>query len=397
MSARSRPDRIATGYSAASDSSALSAPGTRAAAPGLVDDVRERAVEVEEQRRAARRDHACDLAERAQRVGKRRHPPVDGPHGHVGELADHHVGTAPQQIVAALPGAIDADHQPEAAGPARGHPGLGVLDDHATAGPRAQPAGGLEQHRGIGLSGQSQLLGGDTVDPHREQLVDSRRFEHRRAVAARRVHRRAHTDGVQPAYQGHGGLEGGHSLGDPVQVQPLLAVAQPADGVLGLVGRRAPRQRNAPGCQKVPHTVVARFTVDEMPIIGGGEGIVVLGSRAGTPVKVLVEHLRPGRLVQRRGVGDHTVEIEQDGVVVARIDRHRQADIGVGAVNDAVSSAERSFRWPWHRPCHNCPDPIRALWPWGRDQGLMITRTGRSSVVGCGVVRRMRGDRREAH
>jgi len=127
--------------------------------------------------------------------------------------------------------------RPKTAGSAGGHPGLGVLHDHAPTGPRAQPAGGLEQHRGVRLSGQSQFVGGDAVDADREQPVDPRRFEHGRAVAARRVHRRAHPEGVQPAYQGHGGLEGGHSLGDLGQIQSLLAVAQSAHGVLGLVRR----------------------------------------------------------------------------------------------------------------------------------------------------------------
>jgi hypothetical protein len=51
---------------------------------------------------------------------------------------------------------------------------------------------------------------------------------------------------------------------------------------------------------------------------------VVLGLVGGPPREVVVEHARPRRGMDRRGVGHHTVEVEQHRVVLARIDGERQ-------------------------------------------------------------------------
>ena len=64
-----------------------------------------------------------------------------------------------------------------------------------------------------------------------------------------------------------------------------------------------------------------------MLVVVGGERVVILPVRRRSTVQEVVEQLRPGRLVQRRGVGDDAVDVEQHGIVVARVDRDRQADV----------------------------------------------------------------------
>ena len=265
---------------------------------GVVDDLRQGAVEVEEQHRPSRRDHTGQQAERQQGVGQLRHPAVDGADGDVGELADHDVGAALQQPLPFGAAAVHADDQTEPAGTARGHPRLGVLDDDAAAGPDTESSRGFQQCRGIRLAGQPEFLGDHPVDPDLEQVTDTGRLQDGRTVAARRVHRGAHTDLVEPADQGHGGPESRYARGDLLEEQALLAVAEPAHGVLAPVRLRSPRQRDAAGGQEVPDAVIAGFTVHVMLVVVGGERVVILPVRRRSTVQEVVEQLRPGRLVQ---------------------------------------------------------------------------------------------------
>ena len=66
--------------------------GHRDGRGGVVDDLRQRAVEVEEERRPTRCQHAGDLAEGQQGVGQPRHRPIDGAQGDLGQIADNRVG-----------------------------------------------------------------------------------------------------------------------------------------------------------------------------------------------------------------------------------------------------------------------------------------------------------------
>ena len=88
-------------------------------------------------------------------------------------------------------------------------------------------------------------------------------------------------------------------------------------GVCGV----APGQPDASGRQEVPHAVVTRLAVDEVAVILLGEGPPVLAGRLRPRAEIAVEEFLPSRLVQRGGVGDHPVEVEQDRVVEAGIDR----------------------------------------------------------------------------
>ena len=75
-------------------------------------------------------------------------------------------------------------------------------------------------------------------------------------------------------------------------------------------------------CEKVANAVVAGLAIHIEPIVCGDiEGTKRRAPLGGTLLKVLVEHLLPACRVNAGGVGDHTVEVEQDGVVLVSGDR----------------------------------------------------------------------------
>jgi hypothetical protein len=69
-------------------------------------------------------------------------------------------------------------------------------------------------------------------------------------------------------------------------------------------------------CEKIANAVVAGLPFNiEAVVRGDVEGTKCLPSPRCALPEVFVEHLFPTRGVDAGGVGDHTVEIEQDGVV----------------------------------------------------------------------------------
>ena len=109
----------------------------------IIDDVGQRAVEVEEQRRPSGGE-AVDQAERLQRVGQLGHPLVARAHGDVAQIGDNRIGAAVAQRIA-VSGPVDTDHQSEPR-VARGLDDCGVgRDDDASARSRRQPVGQLGQ------------------------------------------------------------------------------------------------------------------------------------------------------------------------------------------------------------------------------------------------------------
>ena len=87
-----------------------------------------------------------------------------------------------------LPGPVDADHEPEAAGPAGLHAGQRVLEHCRLARSDAEAPGGEQEHVGRRLAGQVLPFGGEPVDDHLEQLGQPGHLEHRPGVGARRHH-----------------------------------------------------------------------------------------------------------------------------------------------------------------------------------------------------------------
>ncbi len=81
--------------------------------------------------------------------------------------------------------------------------------------------------------------------------------------------------------------------------------------------RRRPaclREHDAPGRQEHTHAVGTLPAVDVLQIVGAGvEGDEGNALRRGAPAQVRVEGLLPGRVVNERGLGEDTVQIEQAG------------------------------------------------------------------------------------
>jgi hypothetical protein len=87
-------------------------------------------------------------------------------------------------------------------------------------------------------------------------------------------------------------------------------------------------------CEKVANAVEARLSIDMEPIISGGiKGAKCFASLRCTLLKVFVEHLFPARRVDAGGIRDHSVEIEQNSVVLVACD----CPIGLGLLRWCLS------------------------------------------------------------
>ena len=75
-------------------------------------------------------------------------------------------------------------------------------------------------------------------------------------------------------------------------------------------------------CEEVANTIETRFPVHIQPVVGCEiEGPECFAPLHGTVLQIFIKHLLPTRCVNARGVGDHAIEIEQDGVVLFAGDR----------------------------------------------------------------------------
>ena len=128
---------------------------------GVVDDLGQRSVEIEEHRGLPCRRQVQSL----QAVGQFGHPAIPGADVDVVHVRDHGVGVATAQG----PGRVDRDHQGESAGARVRHALLGRGDDGAAAWPHRQGAGRLDQRGAIGsieaYAGVAQLRRERGVEP----------------------------------------------------------------------------------------------------------------------------------------------------------------------------------------------------------------------------------------
>src|ERR1700757_4559932 len=135
-SARSRPLSTATGQCAANRCSALTAPAAGRAESGsstMSDSVPSKS-----------KNTAGCQAEGLQCIGKLRHPSVPGSHRDFTQVGDNRVGAEPVRLVT-VPRPVDPDDQCESTIACGRDTGRVIRDDDAPAGPRAQPAGGLDR------------------------------------------------------------------------------------------------------------------------------------------------------------------------------------------------------------------------------------------------------------
>src|SRR5215471_16840652 len=100
--------------------------------------------------------------------------------------------------------------------------------------------------------------------------------------------------------------------------QVVLAVPEPAHCIsVWRIFRASFGELDAPRREKIANAVEARLPVDIEPVIGSEiERMKCLSSLLRTLLQVLIKHLLPTGRVYARGVGDHTIKVEQDSVVV---------------------------------------------------------------------------------
>ncbi len=151
---------------------------------GAFDNGSEGAVVVEEHRRSLAFETAGDVIEavedRGEDVG--RFPAAVRLDADFGKVLNHDIGEFCQFLF--LVGTVDADHQPEPAGPAGLHSRLGVLDDNRALRLHPQLPGRRQKHVGGRFAGNPQLFGIEAIDPGFEQVAYAGRVKHLAGIFA---------------------------------------------------------------------------------------------------------------------------------------------------------------------------------------------------------------------
>ena len=140
------------------------------------DDLRERPIVVETDERLPAGDNAHQLAVGVEGVWKLRFV-VAACGSRLGEVIDHHIGTACQQFIG-IAGALHTDDDREAAVTARLHTRLGVFDQDGPARIRGESARYVEEHGEFGPAVAREPPGEPSVDMDGEQILDVRGAQH---------------------------------------------------------------------------------------------------------------------------------------------------------------------------------------------------------------------------
>ncbi len=185
-------------------------------------------------------------------------------HREIAEVLHHDVRPVLPQRRTLAP-AIQADHDREAAPPARLDSCLGVLEHCGTAWLRAQSVGGLEEERGVGLSGEGHRTGDLSVDADVDEGAETRRVEHLGTVTARRDDPDVDAFALQALEHADRRRKGPDAVA--IQQREVARVLVGGDAVdralpAGVV-RVALRQVDLPVLEDVAHAVLAAFAVDE--------------------------------------------------------------------------------------------------------------------------------------
>ena len=213
-----------------------------------------------------------------------------------------------------LPDAVDPDHTGETTGPPCRHAGERVLEDRRLPWGDAQRMSGRQEGVRGGFSLQVFALGEHTVDALLEQILDPRGYEYLATVTARRDHRPVKARVPHRANVAHGALIGLHALfADHAQHNPVLAVAQPRDGLRGhRIALLALREVDAARSEERPHTVITWLAVDVLVVVGGAiERLEGQPVALGPVVQEVVEHFLPRLRVNLGGLREDAVEVEQ--------------------------------------------------------------------------------------
>ena len=236
------------------------------------------------------------------------------------QIGHHDIGAGIAQRLR-VPAAIDADDAAESAGAPGLDAGDRVLHDDGTR--RFRPEAPCRLQKSIRRRLALELEAGDVRPVHSrvEQLRDTRRLEHRRAVVAG-----GHDGGLDLLRPEFAHQRDRRFIGlDAVLLQvlqeiPVLQIAQRVHALhVGAVFGCAQRQFDPARLEEGCHAVVARLAVDVARVVGvdikGDERFARLG---GALLEKTVEQLFPGRGMHARRLGQHPVEIEQNRVVVPR-------------------------------------------------------------------------------
>ena len=186
---------------------------------GLVDDLRQRAVEVEEHRGPTAGHQLLELAVDLLGVGDGRHGGAAGAHRDPGQIGHHGVGAAGQHLLG-VPVEFEPDDEAEAPALAGGDIGRVAAEDGAPNGPGAQALRGVDQGGRIEVPG--------ALDHQADQVFEPGRPQGLGAVAAGRVDGGGDAGLPQAPQQVNGG---GLGRGDhAAQVEDHRVVVAPVDG-----------------------------------------------------------------------------------------------------------------------------------------------------------------------
>jgi hypothetical protein len=119
----------------------------------------------------------------ASRTARRLPAAESGTVQHVGAIGHDHIRTVlPERL--GMPGAVNADHVAESAGPPRCHAGQRILEDRGSRRFEPERRGAREERVRGGLAAKMLALGDNAIDPRLEQILDPGGRQHVAAVGA---------------------------------------------------------------------------------------------------------------------------------------------------------------------------------------------------------------------
>lgn len=240
------------------------------------------------------------------------HPEVE-----LGHVIEDEVRTGPLEVPA-LARSVDRRHEAEPAPPGGRDPRDRVLDDRRPLRRDTELARGLEERSGIRLAWETPGRRDVAVDYDVEHPLETGCAQQRLRVPARCDQGQRGASRSQPLEQARRTGEDTVPFGrGELEEDLVLASCEPVHRPGGgrVVGT-AKGYVDATCLEKGDHPVLAGPAVDVAAVVlqdvEGAQRAIHTGTWIG---EYRVEHALPRRRVQRGGVGDHTVHVENDRVV----------------------------------------------------------------------------------
>jgi hypothetical protein len=236
------------------------------------------------------------------------------------EVVDNEISSGrTESIRIAAP--VDTDDQPEATLATGRNAGKSIFDHHGPFAIDTEADGGFEIARRIRLARQPHGCRYLPVDPDVDQPVEASSREYLRTVSAGRDDSDGHTGRTEYLDQPNRAREGPGSFDTKHGPEPLVFQDghRPLAAEPGSVARISLGKSNVAIVEYVAHPIEASLAIDEEAVVIFRKGRRPVSRSRRDLLEQLVEHSRPRRLVQAGRIGEHAIQVKENGVYLAEL------------------------------------------------------------------------------